>query len=369
MRLPNVERRRLAVALTLTVVLTSACAATPTDELRISIRRVALSLAFEDDDKAQPVAPERIIEIIPAPAELVASRDLEPFRTPTDRPLDDDETVDQRGRPVCRPAPEGTALQEVVSVSIDAPPKPGWYRRHNQGKLTITGGPIPLTLPFPRVTIMEVRDVKEVERPDVNQKAGDAARQAPPVADAVSAMRTTTVTQFTVAHEIATITLTDTYEYDGDGLRLVQRTTKTAAATAVFTPTPQITLVTLGDFGGDWSEGGSDRESRTAMVVQGEIAAQEAVDVCGTLVDTLRFENDEQTVNLSTQETSGTGDVPNTYNIAPQHGGLIVQEEKHFTQVATVDDAKLVIDWDYVSTLGNLDPYPSRAALVEALAR
>lgn len=360
------RRSRACAAVGLASLMLAACASTPVDEVRISVKRIALRLAFENEDLAQPIAPERIINLIPAPPELVASGDIAPFRTPEPSHV----TRLEKEPPLCPSAPKGAALLEPVAITIDEPPTPGWYRRHNRGKLTITGGPIPLTLPFPRVTLMEIRDVHQVERPDADHRAGDVARdEAPPLADAGQAIRSATATRFTVSHEIATITISDVYEYDSDGFRLVERTTKTDAATAVFTPTPQITLVTLGDFGGDWAEGGTDRESSTAMVVQGVIAAQEPVDLCGTVVDTLRYENDEQTVNLASQETSGTADIPNIYNIAPQHQGLIVQEEKHFTQVATIDNLKLVIDWDYVSTLGHLDPYPTREAALEAVLR
>ena len=364
MRLSSAERRVRALVLALATAFTlSSCASTPVDEVRISVKRIALSLAFEDEDKAQPVSPQRLIQIIPAPPELLATGDLNRFRT-TDVPLPPE-------KPLCATAPGGTALTKPVAITIDEPPKPGWYRRFNRGKVGITGGPLPITVPLPRITFMEIRDVHQVERGDYDHRPADIARdEAPPLADAGEQLGgTVKVTRFTVAHQIATINVTDVYEYDDAGFRLVQRTTKTDAATSVFSPSPQLTLVTLGDFGGDWTEGGADRESSIAMTVEGAITAQEPVDLCGTLVDSLRFENDEQTVNLSTQETAGTSDVPNKYNISPQHNGLIVREEKHFTQVATVDDLKIVLDWDYVSTLGHLEPFPTREAAMKGTFR
>jgi hypothetical protein len=359
-----VDRGRATVITALAAaLLLPACASTPTDDVRLSVKRIALSLAFEDEELIEPVPPRQIISVIPAPPELIASGDITPYRTLPDLPTFAPEP------PLCPTAPVGTALTEVVAVRIDEPPKPGWYRRHNRGKLSVAGGAIPITLPFPRVTLMEIRDVHEVERPNADRRAGDVASdEAPPAADAASTARgTTKATRFTVAHEIATITITDVYEYDGAGLRLVERTIKTDAATSVFTPTPQVTLVELGNFGNEWTEGGADRDTSTAMVVEGAITRQEPVDVCGNLVDSLRYENDEQTVNLGTQEVSGTQDVPNAYNIAPQRNGLIVREEKHFSQVMTVGDLKLVIDWDYVSTIGHFDPYPTREAALRSL--
>ena len=361
------RRGRAAVVIALAGTLVSACASTPVDEVRISVKRIALSLAFENEDLAQPVAPEQIIRIIPAPPELVASGDLEPYRTP-DRPVD---LKLEPEPPTCPAAAEGTAVSEPVGITIDEPPKAGWYRRFNKGKLSIAGGPIPLTLPFPRNTLVEIRDVHEVERPNVDRRAGDVfTDEAPAAKDLATQTRgTTTSTRFTVSHQIATVTVTDVYEYDASGFRLVQRTTKTDAASSVFTPTPQIVLTELGNYGNDWSEGGSDRETNTAMVVRGAITKQEPVDVCGVLVDSLRFENEEQMVNLGTQELSGTSEVPNAYNIAPQRNGLMVREEKHFSQVVDFDGLKLVINWDYVSTLGNLEPYATREDALKSLVR
>ena len=366
MRRPSTVRSTRAIVLiALAGTLVSGCASTPVDKVRISVKRIALSLAFENEELAKPVPAQQIIRLIPAPPELVASGDITPFRTPEQPPL-----RLEPEKPLCPAAPVGTPLSEVVGVTIDEPPKPGWYRRHNRGKLSITGGAIPLTLPFPRVTFMEIRDVQEIERPNVpDRRAGDVAlSEAPPVADAASSARgKNKAVRFTVAHYIATVTVTDVYEYDRASLRLVQRTTATSSGESVFTPTPQIAFVELGNFGNEWSEGGSDKGTSTAMVVEGAITKQEPVDVCGTLVDSLRYENDEQLVNLATQEVSGTSDVPNAYNIAPHRNGLIVREEKHFTQVMTVDGLKLAIDWDYVSTVGHFDPYPTREAAMDSL--
>jgi hypothetical protein len=360
------ERLRAGLVLAAVCGLVSSCASTPTDEVRISVKRIALSLAFEDEELAkEPVAPEHIIQYLPAPPALVASGDLTPYTTP-ERPA----LTLAPEKPLCPSAPSGAAVGQAVGVTVNEPPKPGWYRRFNKGKLSIAGGALPLSLPFPRVTLIEISDVHDVQRPNMRERhVGDVATDdAPPVADAAAgAGGTKTATRFTVAHHIATITVTDVYEYDAESFRLVQRTTKTDGGTSVFTPTPQIALTELGNYGNDWKEGGADRESNTAMTVQGSIVKQEPVDVCGTLVDTLRFANDEQLVNLSTQETSGTQDVPNSYNIAPHYNGMMVREEKHFTQVVTVDDLKLVIDWDYISTLGNFDPFPTKEAALKGL--
>jgi hypothetical protein len=76
------ERFRPTIVLALAGgLLLSACASTPADKVRISVKRIALSLAFENEDNVEPVAPEEIIRVIPAPPELVASGDLTPFRS------------------------------------------------------------------------------------------------------------------------------------------------------------------------------------------------------------------------------------------------------------------------------------------------
>jgi hypothetical protein len=362
MRCSIVDRPRLTsvVALICACLLLSSCASTPADKVRISVKRIALSLAFKNEELAKPVAPEVIIRLIPAPPDVVASGDLTPYRTtPNAPPL----PVLAPPPKLCPTAPQGATISQPVGVTIDQPPQAGWYRRFNKGSLGITAGPLVLKVPFPRVTLMEIKDVQVLQRPKVDSHAGDAAGQAPPLADAAGTVAgTRTVTRFTMVEYIGTVTITDVYEYDEAALRLVQRTTDTGGGTSTFTPSPQIVLVELGNYGNDWNEGGSDKDSSTAMVVRGATTAQEAVDVCGQLIDSLHYENDEQTVNLATQEVSGTSDTKNVYNIAPQKNGLLVREKKKFTQVVDVNGSKVVIDWDYTSTLGNLEPFPTRDA-------
>ena len=354
---------RPALGVVACALLLSGCASTPVDEVRISVKRIALSLAFEDEALLKPVEPETIIRYLPAPEQFEVE-DLATFRTPPRLP------EVEREPPLCPAVDPGTPLEEAVAVTISEPPKPGWYRRHNKGKIGITGGALPITFPLPRVTLMEIKDVHTVERPDSPAAArplGDVGgSEAPAAAEAIAGM--VPVMRFTAAHEIGTLTVTDIYEYDDASLRLVQRTTKTTAGTTVFNPQPQVALVELGNFGNDWKEAGQDRVSRTAMVVQGKVVGQEPVDVCGSLVDTLKYANDEQTVNLETAEQSGTQGPANVYNIAPQKNGMIVREEKHFSQVVSFAGAKLVLDWDYTSTLGNFEPYPTKLDAIKAIA-
>jgi hypothetical protein len=359
-KLTRESRRTAAAAFVAATMLLSACASTPTDQVRISIKRLALSLAFKDEALAKPVPPETIINWIPAPDDLLATGDLSKYRLLGPAPL----------TPLCPKAPAGAPVDEAASATILKPPKPGFYLRQNVGKVGVTGGAIPITIPLPPITMIEISNVHDVVRPKVDSHAGDAADAAPPADDVASgAAGSSPAVQFTMSHQIATITVTDIYEYDKASFRLVSRTTKTDAGTSVFTPTPQIVLTELGNYGNDWNEGGTDRDTGTSMIVRGEMNAQERVDVCGTLVDSLHYENDEQMVNPQAQEVSGTQGTPNKYNIAPQKNGLIVREDKHYTQVVTVDGAKLALDWNYTSTAMNVEPYLTKAAAFAATFR
>ena len=96
------------------------------------------------------------------------------------------------------------------------------------------------------------------------------------------------------------------------------------------------------------------------MVVNGKIEKREVVDTCGELVDTYRITLSETMVNLATGETSGTPqDEPNVYNVATQYGGMIVREDVHYTQTTTTaDGTPVVLEFDYVSTLDDIEPKP-----------
>ncbi|MEN3272545.1 MAG: hypothetical protein V7636_1306, partial [Actinomycetota bacterium] len=61
---------RRIVLLVLATALVAGCS-TGHRDLELGIKRVALALAFADEDKAQPVAPKVVYQLIPAPPALV----------------------------------------------------------------------------------------------------------------------------------------------------------------------------------------------------------------------------------------------------------------------------------------------------------
>ena len=88
--------------------------------------------------------------------------------------------------------------------------------------------------------------------------------------------------------------------FTGD-LQLVRQVVRNGSKADVFQPTPAITVFSWrSGKGTTFTSAGVDTESGTAMSVQGEVTGTEAVDVCGTMIDTYRVSSTERIVNLKT---------------------------------------------------------------------
>ena len=328
---------RAAVAVALAACTAAACASPPESPLEVGIKQVALSLAFSEADLVEPVEPEVIIRVIPAPPEVRTPTDLSPFEVPEQ--ASPQPPAVPPPDPACPPAGPAASAEVPVSLTVAQPPAPGRYPRHNVGQFTILGGAAPLVLPYPRATTWDHSGAEVVEEPAV---LGDP----------------TTTTQFDIIKTISpTYTVIDRLQLDADSIALVRRTTVTEAGESVFEPTPALDIYRYGAEGTAWTVAGVDTESGTAMSIDAVIDDREVVDVCGTLVDTYRVTSDEQVVNLRTGETSGTDpDDPNVYNFATQYGGLIVREDVHQTATVATPEGTLVIEFDYQSTVDTIEP-------------
>lgn len=329
-------RSRLAPLLVLAVAGT-ACGGGGEPPFQFGIRAVALNLAFKEPELAQPIAPNVIVKLIAGVPGLEAPEDLADFATP---PYQPPIAVDPPSD-ACPKAPDNSVPGEVVTFAVEAPPAPGTYPRHNIGRINITGGAFPITVPFPSATFWQV---------------GDAA----PIATTDALGATTTVTQYDVTKTLSpAFVVTDRYEIRKDRVVLVQRTTRTDTGETVFVPSPAIDFFVFGQEGDSWNSGGVDLERGTSMVIQGKIEAREVIDVCGEVFDTFRVSSSETTVDLETGDTSGTPqDDPNIYNIGTQLGGLVLREDVHstFTTTDQASGTPLVVEFDYISTVNSVEP-------------
>lgn len=329
-------RTRVLVAALLTL---AACGRGPED-FEVGIKRVALALAFAEEELAEPVQPNVIRQLIPAPPsiDLSSPPPLTAIDFGFENPLD------------CPAGAEGAAPAQAVSRTVTAPPEVGTYLRHNTGKVEVTGGVVPITLPFPPITRWEVPQI-ELEPRELGPFNGTPADTTPPGDNFVLDLRKVLVE--------GTFVVTDRIRITHAAIELLTRTTEVNGETTVFTPDPPITLYQYGVEGTVWRSAGMDTETDTAMLVQGTIERREVVDVCGVPIDTYRVSVIESSVNLETGETSGTTpDRPNVYNVAPHHGGLVIREDVRSTTRARDPESgsPVTVLFEYVSTINDVEP-------------
>lgn len=327
-------------ALILAGVVTSACSSSEAGALEFGVRRLALDLAFVDEDAAPPAQPEIIVQIIPAPPEVLQPDfDFETIRVPEDTPppppplppLD-----------LCPSAPPEATVELVASPGVIDPPTPGPYLRDNSGTIEVLGAGLPLRLPYPFLSSWTVSEGTRVTRP--------GPLGAPTGVES---------TQFTITKSLGGgFDVTETYEIGEEALLLVERRSVANGVETVIRPEPAIEFFHYGAEGDDWVSAGVDQENGYGMVIQGVIRDREVIDVCGDLIDTFVIDYTEQVVNLRNGETSGTNaDEPSVIHLATQYGGLVVREEMHTTQRTTAPDgSNVVINLDYVSTLASIEP-------------
>ena len=318
--------------LVLLALVTSACGGGGDDPTEVGIRRVALALAFSEEDLVEPVEPNVIVQLVPAPPDAALSPQL--YENPAPEIFDNPFA--------CPAAPPGAAPAVPVTFSVKSPPTPGSYLRHNTGTISIEGGPFPITFPYPFISTDEISAAEEI------------------TTESLPGLPTTTVVEYEVKKVLGGgFETTDRYRIGATAIELVKRTTVTPGETTEFVPTPPVDVYVFGTEGSTWNDAGVDQENGTAMAFQGTIEKREVVDVCGTPVDTYRVSAQETIVNLATGQTSGTSsDDPNIYNVATQLGGLIVRADIHSTDTTRDPEtgAPLVLVLEYESTLDDVEP-------------
>lgn len=325
------------ILLVLVIAMVSSCS-TGHKSLELGIKRVALSLAFADEDKAVKVPPNIVYQLIPAPPALVESA---PNSPPLVLP-----SFELPAFITCPKAVAAGAPDQAVLRLATKPPAAGKYPRRNTGKIHVDGGLFPLDLPYPPFSLWEFGQAKRVDIPG----------------DPTGATKPQTVDEYTVKKSLTPdFYVTETLRRTSTGIVLLKRETMANGTKTVFTPSPAVTVYTFGVENDEWRSAGVDQQTSTSMLVTGKIIKREVVDVCGTLVDTYLAKITEELVNLRTGEVSGSNpNVPSYINVAPQFGGLVIREDTHST--AHTRDAKsgspLTITFDYVSTASTIEPVP-----------
>lgn len=322
-------------ALVLCLSVAAACTGGGPGRLEFGIRRLALDIAFVDEDASPPADPKVVVRLVPAPAELLA-------------PDFDFTTVDDVGPepPVFELCPEAAPDATVgvsASPSVLEPPPPGTYPRKNTGFIEIQGASLPIKIPYPFFTTWEHSEATVEERPGPLGTPNPAA-PAP---------------QYTVTKTLGPeFTVTETFELAPEAVLLVERVIDASGVITRFRTDPPLEFFRFGAEGDDWTSAGADTENGFGVVIQGRITDRAVIDVCGTLVDTFQIAYIEQVVNLANGETSGTNETePTTLYLAPQFGGLVIREDMHTIQRTTdPEGAPLVIRFDYVSTMTGTTP-------------
>jgi hypothetical protein len=329
--------RRLGAIVVAALVLLGGCASDAPRTI-IGVRKVSLSLAFKDENLTPPVPTRVVVNIIPALPEAIQQALPGAVTYP---PLPSGPPVTFPPPPtLCPKAPPGSSPSEPATVAITRPPAPGIYYKRNDGRIGVTGGVIPISVPYPPFTRLVIGNVKSEDRSDVYQG-------------------TVRVTTFESTEELTpTISVKSYFLYDRDSLDLVREEVINSGQITSFQPTPAVQMLAFTGPGTTWNHAGIDVGNGTAQTVQGSIDAQrEIIDVCGQLVDTLKVSTGERRVELATGNQNGSDpDKPILQSYALQLGGLVVRREEHSSRVVQAGDAKLVLHTDVVSTLLSIEP-------------
>ena len=332
------------MAVVLAALLAGACGPSGPDRLEFGVQRIALDIAFVDEDAAPPPTPEVIVQLIPAPPEVYEPGfDFRTVEVPEDEADDDAPLVLPPLPPRCPSAPPEATIDLPVSPAVLDPPAPGRYPRANSGFLElVTAGPA-LKFPYPFESTWEI-----------------SPEQAAPGPTGTVQLPTNTPLgrQWTVKKQLGSFQTVELMELASNGVLLVERKTINNGVTTVLRPDPPVTFFQFGAEGDTWTSAGADVEHDLAILIQGSINDRAVIDVCGVLAVAFVIGYTEQVVNLATGETSGTDSAePSTIYYAPQYGGLVVKEEMHATQRVTAPDGSpVVVNLDYVSTLMTVDP-------------
>ena len=311
----------------------------------MGLKRITLDLAFKNAAKAAKPTITQFVQLqepVGASGQLLGDL-ARPVITPSVAPS-----------PLCGVAPKGALPATPVAGVPGKPPASGLYLRHNKGTFDLDGGGIKLKGPFPIYDVMEIGNVTDVTTLDAT---GGRVRTITYDVIVRNLIATTTTTYQSVVRDVYRSAAGTSAGPLANELDLVKAETKTSTGTQTFHPTPPVTLMQYGGEGAVWKSAGTDEATGTTMVVQGTIAKREAVDVCGTPIDTFRVESTEQVTNpISGYSSQTKSDDPNVYNVATQFGGLVVQQHVDTTTTFAVASGTATLVIDNTSTVDSVTP-------------
>lgn len=334
------SRLRPPVLIALVGLALSACGS-PNPDVSIGIRSMALGLQFAKPELAKPIAPNVIIKYIPAPPGVTVPL-LPQYQSP---PGSVPVVVPPSAPDYCPVAAFDAVPKENVARAPKAPPVAGVYAFASKGATKVTGGTTELTVPIPKDTSVSFSPSRRVD-PDATSAAAAPAQ----------------VPEFTMTTALSpTYTQTDTLRENETGIVLVKRVIKDASRTLTFNPTPPVTFYQYGAEKDSWNSAGVDLDTGAALLISGLIGQRVRVDVCGELVDTYTVTLTEQFADVQTGETIETSPTDmNTFQMAPQFGGLIVKRHVNVTDTRTdrATGSQATVNLAYDSLLTSTTPSP-----------
>lgn len=338
-------RRALALLAPLTVV--AACASTPHGSIGIGVNRVALTLAFADKALSTgPVPPRVIVKLIPAPPGLPPTPSgLAQYAVPPDKPVPAPSPPDVT---TCPAAPKDAPKPAPAPAGLGAPPAEGYYRVVNSGTVKVTADGITLQFPYPAVTTLQIKDVKQSTSLPIEVGS-----------DGTAVTTYTAVTTVTPSDVI-----TETYRYTPAELDLVSRSENNAGTVTADTFSPPVKVYDSGGVGTKWDAVGTDADQRRVLNLQGSVDGAPVVDACGALLATYAVASTSSLLDATSGNASGTtAGKQDLQDVATGIGGLVAHAELHRTQVAQVNGAAVTIETDVTSTLDGHAPSPTPPAV------
>jgi hypothetical protein len=291
---------------------------------RITTKRVALDLAFKGGEAGAGKGATRRRVVVAQPS--LSAVDIVPANLARFVPRA------QRyfAAPVCPKAPVGGSVDKPVTVAVHSPPKAGTYTYFNKGTGTLQQGSVNFKFPYPPFTERTIRNVRTT---------GDGF----------------TFERYERGLSADTWT-TVSYAVTPDALQITKIVQHSKDGTSTITPTPALTLMTLGrGEGASWQSAGVDTDNGTVMEIDGKITKREIIDVCGKLVDTYRVESNETFVNTFSGYRYQT-DSPTIYNVATQFGTIFIREIVKSTATLPTSSGTVTLHLDYTGTVQSTTP-------------
>lgn len=323
------NRRPLLVVLAALSFVLPACAKHD-KTVDLGLRKVTLDLKFKGKGAAKSLSQIVTAEAPYAPVSQALGNAL----GPVDRGLSGINLSS-----LCPKAPAGLLPEVPVDGVPLKKPEAGVYVTKVEGGFDIQGT-VKLKSQFFPIGQVEIANVTDEKGKD---SLGQAMRTIGYDVIERNVLSSTTTHYQSITRDIARTNFGSQPQPIASELELVwTKTTPTGGKTTEFHPTPPISLMQYGGEGAEWTSAGIDPDTNEAMVVSGTIAKREAIDVCGTMIDTFRVESNERVVDQQRQYESHTN-VPTVYNVATQFGGLVVRTVVDSTTQIVGGDASLDI--------------------------